>query len=191
MKKSLLFIAIFAIFTTTTKLQAQDQMLGEIRMFAGDFAPQGWALCDGQLLLISQNAALYSLLGTRYGGDGFNTFALPDLRGRVPIHAGQGSNYALGQKGGAESVNLTIANLPPHNHAINASSTLGNSNHPTGKVLAQTGLFDNEYSTEAANVQLNGSTVSITGSGTAVDIKQPYNTVNFIIALTGNYPVRN
>lgn len=191
MNKTLL--TAFLLFFLITKSNAQEPFLGEIKMFAGNFAPRGWALCNGQLLPINQNSALFSLLGTTYGGDGETTFGLPDLRGRVPVHAGQGpglSNYAQGQKGGQETVTLTVPNLPPHNHTINANNTIGNSNDPTGKLPAQTGLFDNEYSTQPANAQLSGSAVNNTGSGTAIEIRQPYNTVNFIIALVGIYPSR-
>jgi microcystin-dependent protein len=102
-----------------------EPFVGEIRMFAGNFAPRGWSFCNGQLMAISQNSALFSLIGTIYGGDGRTTFALPDLRGRVPLHAGEApglSHYALGQRGGAEQVALSVEHLPNHNHALMATS---------------------------------------------------------------------
>lgn len=192
MNKTLL-TAFFLLFLIT-KSNAQEAFIGEIKMFAGNFATRGWALCDGQLLPINQNQALFSILGTAYGGDGETTFALPDLRGRVPVHAGQApglTSYRLGERGGQESVTLTVPNLPAHNHTINANSTLGDSNDPTGNLPAQTGLFDNEYSTQSANAQLSSSTVNNTGNGSPVQIRQPYNTVHFIIALQGVYPSPN
>src|SRR5215213_5859350 len=110
-----------------------DPYIGEIRMFAGNFAPRGWALCNGQLLSISQNTALFSLLGTMYGGNGQTTFALPDLRGRVPLHFGQGpglSNYVEGEVGGTETVTLTTGEMPSHNHGANGNQAPGNSPSP-------------------------------------------------------------
>src|ERR1700719_3340863 len=113
--------------------------IGEIRMFGGNFAPRNWALCNGQLLLISQNTALFSILGTTYGGNGTTTFGLPNLQGRVPIHWGSGaglSTYAPGQTAGAESVTLLQSNLPPHSHAVNAIASGGNQASPAGTVPA-------------------------------------------------------
>ena len=111
-----------------------DQYLGEIRMFAGNYAPEGWAMCNGQLLMINQNEALFSLIGTTYGGDGQTTFALPDLQGRVPVHTGRnnvtGTVYPLGQKGGTETVTLVADQLPRHTHAVNAQSQAGTSSTP-------------------------------------------------------------
>src|SRR5664279_4089451 len=125
-----------------------DPLLASILIFAGNFAPRGWALCNGQLMAINQNQALFSLLGTTYGGDGFTTFALPDLRGRVPIHMGQGpglSNYIIGQTGGSENTTLLPTNLPPHTHPLIATSEPGSTSDPTNAYLGNTGALDREY----------------------------------------------
>ena len=171
-----------------------DPFIGQIVMFGGSFAPRAWALCDGQLLAIAQNNALFSILGTTYGGDGRTTFGLPDLRGRVPIHAGNGaglSNYRLGQKGGAENVTLTEAQLPPHQHTINAVAGTGNTSDPTAAHFANTGDWDNEYSTAPVTVTMNPGAVASAGSGQQHPNVQPYQVINFIIALQGTYPSRS
>lgn len=157
-----------------------DPLLGTIILFAGNFAPRGWALCDGQLLPISQNQALFSILGTTYGGDGKTTFALPDLRGRAPIHAGHGpglSDYRLGARGGVESVTLTQQNLPPHAHGLNFGPDA--SGDPAHSIAA------------AATQEKNslGSTQSV-GAAHPVENRQPYAVVNYIIATQGIFPSR-
>ena len=122
-----------------------EPFVGEIRMFAGNFAPQGWAFCDGQLLSVNQNDALFSLLGTIYGGDGRTTFGLPDLRGRLPMHAGTGpglSPQRMGSMGGQENVTLTVNEMPAHSHSANAQSVTANSNDPHGRMLATSTLAD-------------------------------------------------
>ena len=171
-----------------------DQYLGEIRMFAGNFAPQGWALCNGQLLPISQNTALFSLVGTYYGGDGVTTFALPNLQSRVAIHQGQGpglSPYVLGQQGGTENVTLTTQQMPQHNHAINTFQGPGASSHPANAILAS-GSSDKPYTTNTTDGStLNPQAVSFVGSSQPHNNLQPYLTINFIIALQGIYPSRN
>lgn len=167
-----------------------DPFIGEIIMFAGNFAPRGWALCDGQLLPISSNTALFSLLGTIYGGDGSTTFALPDLRGRFPIHPGNGpglTSVRQGQRGGSETHTLSTDNLPPHSHTMNiASNNEGNSTQPTGNVLAVSD--DRNYVSGTGEPM--GSSSSIGGSQ-AVNHLPPYNAVNFIIALQGIFPSRS
>ena len=163
-------------------------------MFGGDFAPRGWAKCEGQLLAISQHSALFSLLGTMYGGDGRTTFALPDLRGRVPMHYGLGpglSTHIQGESGGTETNMLTVANLPAHNHSINAVTADGNTSAPGGNLPAGTKLLDKEYSDATATTTMNATMVSSTGGGQAVNNMQPYLTVTYIIALQGIYPTRN
>jgi microcystin-dependent protein len=171
-----------------------EPFLGEIRMFAGNFAPRGWALCDGQLLAVSQNDALFSLLGTIYGGDGRTTFGLPDLRGRFPIHAGQGaglSDRRLGSAGGSETVVVTTGQLPAHTHAMGASSLTGTSSSPAAAVPAAVAL-DAHYAdppTVAGN-ELNATAVDLTGGGQGHPNIQPFQCVNFIIALVGIYPSR-
>lgn len=170
-----------------------DPMIGEIQWFAGNFPPRGWAFCDGQLLAISQYTALFSILGTTYGGDGRTTFALPDVRGRTLIHAGEGlglTRKLLGQRGGAETVALSIANMPAHTHALRASGGSASAAVPTNNVLASPGRT-RIYDSAEANVNMNGSSVSAVGAGLPHDNMQPYNTLNCIIALEGLYPPRN
>ncbi|EGV42667.1 phage tail protein [Bizionia argentinensis JUB59] len=162
-------------------------------MFAGNYAPVGWAKCEGQLLAISSNSALFSLLGTNYGGDGQTTFGLPDLRGRVPMHYGNGpglSAYAQGQSGGSESNTLTVANLPAHNHQVNAVLDDGDSASPKYNFPANTKLLDKEYSANTSNTTMNSSMIGNTGNNQPVNNMQPYQTVTFIIALQGIYPSR-
>jgi microcystin-dependent protein len=134
--------------------------LGEIRLFAGTFAPVGWLMCDGSLQSITSNDALYSLLGTTFGGDGQSTFGLPDLRGRVPIHQGTRPSigtYAIGQSGGAETVSLTAANLPAHSHTLTVSTVAGISADPTGKVLAVADETCKLYVTGKGSIAMNSS----------------------------------
>jgi len=167
-----------------------DPFLGQITMFGGNFAPRGWALCDGQLLSISQYSALFSLLGTTYGGDGRTTFGLPDLRSRVPMHAGHGpglSNRPLGQKGGSETNRLSVAQLPAHHHTLNAKEE-ANSDDPSNNFVAGTGT--NAFGT-AADVAMNPNSTGDTGGGQEVNNIQPYQCINYIIALQGVYPSRN
>lgn len=171
-----------------------DPFIGEIILFAGNFAPRGWAFCDGQLLPITQYNALFSILGTTYGGDGRTTFALPDLRGRTPIHAGKGpglSERRLGSKGGQETVTLTANQIPAHNHSINVDANIGNTNVPINNILANTGAFDNEYSVGTPNAQLSTHAVGNTGGGQAHNNMQPFTTINYIIALQGVFPSRS
>jgi microcystin-dependent protein len=197
-----------------------EPFLGEIIMFGGNFAPRGWALCNGQLLSISQNSALFSILGTTYGGDGQATFGLPNLQGRVPVHAGQSpgtSRYTLGDAKGAENVTLTINELPAHNHtvalsgtgnvsvALGASSANGNASTPgptTVPAKLASGLTAlNAFSTTAPDttllpvnttttVNVSGNT-GVVGNNQPVPIVQPYQVVNFIIATQGVFPSRN
>ena len=162
-----------------------NPFIGELALVPYNFAPSGWALCNGQLLPISQNTALFSLLGTMFGGAGKSTFALPDLRGRVPISSGQGpglEGYALGQKGGCERVALSAAEMPAHSHPLNAHAGKANSNTPTGHVLAN----GNVYSSEPADTV--AAPVGNAGSNQAHENRQPYLTLNWIIALQGTWP---
>jgi microcystin-dependent protein len=169
--------------------------LGEIRMFAGNFAPRGFAFCSGQILSIAQNTALFSLLGTTYGGNGTTTFALPDLRGRVPIHQGQGpglSNYVLGQMTGVENVTLLPTQMPSHNHLVNAVGAGGNQDSPVNgyPAVESTGTSKN-YSNGGTTGQMASNTVATTGGGQPHTNVQPCTCINFIIALEGIYPARN
>jgi len=171
-----------------------EPFVGEIRMFAGNFAPRGWAFCDGQLLAVSQNDALFSLLGTIYGGDGRTTFGLPDLRGRIPIHAGHGpglSERRLGSKGGAEQVTLTVNQNPSHRHDAFASATGASSGNPAGNVSANAAPT-NVYSTALALQQnMSSAAVSETGGSRSHTNLMPFLCVHFIIALVGIYPSRH
>ena len=194
MKRNLQFGVLMVFLFVSGLVKAQTPMIGEIRMFAGTFAPQGYAFCNGQLLSIAQNTALFSIIGTTYGGDGQTTFGLPDLRGRAPIHVGNGpglSNRNLGQKGGAETNTLTVAQLPAHNHSVVAVSTAGTSNSPTNNLPANTNLFDNEYSNASGNTTMNSSMIGNTGNGQPVDNMQPYIAINYIIAVQGVFPTQN
>jgi len=164
-----------------------EPFLSEIRLFSFVYAPRGWALCNGQLLPINQNQALFSLLGTTFGGDGRVNFALPDLRGRVPIHVG--SAHTLGERGGEQAHTLSIAELPEHVHVQNASSTQGTLNDPTGAVLARSA--QNAYSSAAALVAMNQAVVTPTGGSQAHLNMQPFLTLSFGIALQGIFPSPN
>jgi len=179
--------------------------LGEIRMFGGNFAPRSWALCEGQLLPIASNQALFSLLGTIYGGDGRTTFALPDLRGRMPIGPGNGpglSSYREGAKGGVESVKMTIANMPNHTHAhattLKAGAGDGTTGVADGKSLAHEGrgnsvpdIYNNLPPTTAMNPGALKVEIGNTGGQQPIDNMQPYVAVNYIIALQGLFPSRS
>ncbi len=166
-----------------------EPFLAEIRIVGFNFAPRGWAFCDGQILPINQNQSLYSLLGTTYGGDGKTSFALPDLRGRTPIHRGDG--HTLGQKGGAETVALTAAEIAAHTHTVKASSSPGDNTRPTNNVLAAaaTDLYRNPEA--ATNTALRSGTVTNAGGGQGHDNMQPYLTLAFCIALRGLFPSRS
>lgn len=168
-----------------------EPFLAEIRIVGFNFAPRGWAFCDGQILPINQNQSLYSLLGTTYGGDGRTSFALPDLRSRTPIHRSDG--HQLGQKSGAETVTLTAAQIAAHTHTAKASSTAVNIGNPTGHVLGAADPGQTEYrDPEAANMTaLRSGTVTNAGGGQAHDNMQPYLTLAFVIALQGLFPSRN
>lgn len=168
-----------------------EPFLAEVRMVGFNFAPRGWAFCDGQILPINQNQSLYSLLGTTYGGDGRTSFALPDLRGRTPIHRGDG--HTLGQKGGAETVTLTAAEIAAHTHTAKAISAPGNNAFPDGRLLAAEALPEMAYrDPEAASMTaLRSGTITNAGGGQAHNNMQPYLVVDFCIALQGLFPSRN
>ena len=168
-----------------------EPFLAEIRMMGFNFAPRGWAFVDGQILPINQNQSLYSLLGNTYGGDGRTTFALPDLRGRTPLHVGDG--HTLGQRSGAETMTLSAAEIPSHSHGVKASSTAGNNASPANTVLgAETGTEFAYRAPEAASTTpLRAGTITNAGGGQAHDNMQPYLAVSFCIALQGLFPSRN
>ena len=165
-----------------------EPFIGSIILFGGNFAPRNWAFCNGQLLAISQNTALFSLLGTTYGGNGQTTFALPDLRGRAPIHFGQGpglTNYDLGQVGGEETVTLTQAQLPPHTHTQPTTNGQQTTNRPGNALPARGGVYSNESDGSAFHP------TTATGGGQPHDNRSPYLAVNYIICLFGIFPSRN
>ncbi len=163
-----------------------EPFLSEIRMMSFEFAPRGWALCNGQLLPINQNQALFSLLGTTFGGDGRVNFALPDLRSRVPIHVGGG--HTLGERGGEQAHTLSIAELPTHTHVVNGSTNNGSTNTPTGNVF---GAANNVYHSPSALTAINTGTVTNVGGSQAHLNMQPFLTLSFCIALQGIFPSPN
>lgn len=178
---------------------ANEPYLGAIFIFAGNFAPRGFQLCNGQLLAISQNTALFSILGTTYGGDGVQTFALPDLRGRTPIGQGAGlglNPVVLGESSGNQNVTILSSNMPAHNHLVNVSNTQGSLPLPQGNYIA--GVVDSNLGngTSFNNAGTAGSTlapasVSMAGNNLPLSIQNPYLGINYIIAVQGIFPSRN
>jgi len=169
-----------------------EPFLAEVRMMGFNFAPRGWAFCDGQILPINQNQSLYSLLGTTYGGDGRTSFALPDLRGRTPIHVGQsngGGDHLLGQKSGEETHTLAANEMPQHNHIVQGSTGNATANNPSGHVFAR--APEQTYAAPQTGVNLRSGSVANVGGGQAHNNMQPYLAVNFCIALQGLFPSRN
>lgn len=159
--------------------------VGEIRMFAGNFAPAGWMFCDGSLVPISEYETLFNLIGTTYGGDGQSTFAMPDLRGRVPLHFGSG--FTLAETGGAENVTLTVAQIPAHSHPMLGSTGLANNTSPANNVLAQTSTFD-FFQSNPANNPMAAQSIGSVGGSQPHENMQPYLCVSFIISLFGIFP---
>jgi len=178
-----------------------EPFIGEIKTVGFNFAPVGWALCNGQTLAISQYTALFSLLGTTYGGDGRTNFQLPDLQGRVPLNVGNGAGlpqYAWGQKGGNATATLATANLPAHTHLVNVSTNNADQTSPSGAILAvtnngagRTASLYPTYTKTAANATLANTAIQPAGSGTPFNIEPPYLALYFIIALVGVFPSRN
>lgn len=169
-----------------------EPFLAEIRIVGFNFAPRGWAFCDGQILPINQNQSLYSLLGTTYGGDGRSSFALPELRGRTPVHKGDG--YNLGQRGGQETVTLTTAEIATHTHSLKATSNPGEGRNPLGAAMLAdpqgSDLIYGNY-TLADRTTLHSNTISNAGGGQAHTNMQPFLTLSYCIALQGLFPSRN
>jgi microcystin-dependent protein len=165
--------------------------VGEIRMFAGNFAPVGWMLCQGQSLPIAGNETLFNLIGTTYGGDGVNTFNLPDLQSRVPVHAGTGAGqtFVLAQTGGEESVTLTVQQIPAHNHTPQCFSNAqgGNSNVPTGSVWAAS-TIGSVYDSPPPSLNMDPAAVGSSGGSQPHDNMVPFLVINFIISLFGIFP---
>ena len=190
-----------------------DPFIGEILMFGGNFAPRGWALCDVQLMAISSNTALFSIIGTTYGGDGRTTFALPDLRGRLPIHAGTGPGLTtrkLGARGGVEEYNMNILTMASHGHLVDHSNlsasasiavnnSTGDTNSPAGKYLASSGGVNAFIDESTPNKHLGGvgavvggtATIGTTGNSQPINNLAPSTCINYIISLFGTYPSRS
>lgn len=164
-----------------------EQYIGEIRLFGGNFAPRGWAFCHGQLLSISQYDALFTLIGTTYGGDGQTTFALPDLRGRIPLHPS--AAHPLGQRGGTETVTLTRSQLPSHSHTAGAQVDAGTQTSPAGAVWSQSNT--NAYAAVNANAAMSASAITTAGGSQPHDNMMPFLALNFIISLEGIFPSQN
>lgn len=178
-----------------------EPFVGQIQLFGFNFAPRGWAFCNGQILSIAQNQVLFALLGTTYGGDGITTFGLPDLRGRVAIGQGQGpglQNYTIGERAGVENVTLLSTQMPMHTHQLMVSNTVGTTDTASGNYLANGAVTiargntvpANLYST-GANAQLNPNAVSIHGGNQPHENRAPFLALNYCIALVGIYPSRN
>ena len=164
-----------------------EPFIGEVKLISWNFPPKGWAFCNGQLLAINQNQALFSILGTMYGGNGQTTFALPDLRGRAAIH--QGSGFNVGQNGGEEAHTLIMNEMPTHNHQVNASNTQGDQTAVQGHLLAQE--VGKPYGAFPGATSLHPTTISNTGGGQPHENRQPFLVVNFVIALQGIFPSQN
>ncbi|MFA5239908.1 MAG: tail fiber protein [Phycisphaerae bacterium] len=189
-----LFAVLAAMMGRSSVASASvDPYIGEIMIVPYNYAPRDWAFCNGQLLPIAQHAALYSLLGTTYGGDGVNTFGVPDLRGRVAIHAGIGpglTNRRLGEMGGYEAVALTVPQMPAHSHEAMGYSEDGNQEGPGGNVWAKKDRND-DYSSHDPNVAMSVKAIGIAGGNQPHQNMQPYLVLNYVIAMEGAYPPRN
>jgi microcystin-dependent protein len=165
--------------------------VGEIRIFAGNFAPAGWMFCEGQLLPISEYETLFNLIGTTYGGDGQSTFALPDLRGRIPLHQGTdqgtGTTFTLAEQGGVETVTLTVSQIPSHSHPVLASTDIGNQSDPTTRVPAQSSTFD-FWLEDDPSVNMSAQAIGSVGGSQPHDNFEPYLCMNYILSLFGIFP---
>ncbi len=173
-------------------MEGSQPFIGLIQPWPINFEPQGWAFCDGRLLPIAENDALFALIGTTYGGDGVSTFGLPDLRSRVPIHTGQGpglNNVLLGEMAGTENISLTQNQMPSHNHQMAATTTEGNSISPTNNIKANSGSTDNEFAASGTSVSM-ANNIGSTGDSQPIDIRQPYLGLNYIISLFGIFPTQ-
>jgi len=170
-----------------------EPFLAEVRIMGFNFAPRGWAFCDGQILPINQNQSLYSLLGTTYGGDGRTSFALPDFRGRTPIHVGSngGPNHPQGQKSGEETHTLSAAEMPQHKHALNASTNNATAEDPSGQTWSRSAERIYASYSPANGTAMSSTVISNAGGGQAHENMQPYLVINYCIALRGLFPSRN
>jgi len=199
-KRILAFAGVGAVVAAVNPRTASadgDPWIGEIALVPYNFAPRGWAFCDGQLLPINQNTALFSLLGTQFGGNGQTTFALPDLRGRVPLHvggsgAGPGlSAYSVGEMGGVENITLIASQMPTHNHLVNASSANGTSDSPSNNIMGKNASGVPQYGTGAPNAAMAAGAIANTGGNQPHENRPPFLGLNYIIALEGIFPSRN
>lgn len=185
-------LSVAGIWGAVQPAVAQSEpYLGQLMLTAMNFCPRGWAEADGQLLPISSNSALFSVLGTYYGGDGRTTFALPDLRGRAPIHKGNGpglQNYSMGQRGGSESFSVLSSNMPSHTHAMFAAQAAGNNASPTGNFPASAA---NAYHSGPADTSMATNIIAPAGGAQPIDHRGPYLAMTYCIALQGIYPSRN
>lgn len=171
----------------------QQPYIGNIMLFAGNFAPRGWVFCDGRLLSIANDTALYALLGTTYGGDGITTFAVPDLRSRVPIHQGTGpglSNYVIGQQSGTETVTLLNTQIPIHTHPVAVSSSAASTGTPSSSVTLGVAAAE-IYIADTADGVMNAQSISVAGGSQPHDNLQPYLALNYVIAIDGIFPSQN
>ena len=166
--------------------------VGEIRLFAGNFAPNGWAFCDGQFLSIAENEVLFQLIGTTYGGDGQNTYALPDLRGRVPVHQGSNgqSNYIIGESGGAETVTLSANQMPAHRHAMLASTSAAGATHGPSEVLGSSATMK-LYGTGTPVMAMDPNAITQVGGGQPHDNMPPFVALSYIVSLFGVFPTQS
>jgi microcystin-dependent protein len=190
----LLFLTLVMSLITATAVAGSTPFIGEIRFVGFNFAPRGWSTCDGQLLAINNYQALYSVLGTTYGGDGRTTFGLPDMRGRTPIHPGTGaglSSYRLGQKSGTEVTTLNTTQLPSHSHTAKGVSTSARTSNATNNAIARTRSNLKVYDNSVPNIVIDNATVGYTGLATNINNMQPFNSLYCIIALQGTFPSRN
>ncbi len=198
MRASTLALAAGMLMISAPQAEAQEPILGEVRLFGFNFCPRGWGDAAGQLLAINSNTALFSLYGTIYGGDGRTTFGLPDLRGRVPLNAGSGPGLApvtIGQRGGIEDKTLLEQEMPPHNHQVNATNAVGDQRGPSDDFLADppnvAGAQIQPYHDGPANVQMNPGMIANAGGGQSFSIRNPYVGMNWCVALVGIYPSRS
>lgn len=193
MRLRTLVLMLVVVGALAVSAAAQQPFIGEVDLVAFNFPPAGWAFCDGSLVPIAENQALFSLIGTTFGGDGQSTFALPDLRGRRALGMGQGpglSPYVLGQSGGEEQVSLTVGQIPAHSHTFFASAAHGNSLQPGGNYWASASQV-NLYSTNSSHVAMAPPAIGMTGGGQPHDNRSPYLVMNYIISLFGIFPSQN
>lgn len=184
---------IVAAVEGSKPVYAEDPFIGQIQYFPYNFSPRGWSFCNGQLLPVAENTALFSLIGTTFGGDGRTTLGLPDMRGRVPIHPGTGpglSSRRSGEKGGVETVSLNTNQMPAHSHKLMATNIVGDQSSPAGNSIARDGR-DQTYRNEAPNTDMYSDSIGSTGGGLAHENMAPFLVLNCNIALTGVFPSRN